>query len=109
MIPGTTPTFLLRLKNADGYLADTTKLRVDVRQQDVVIKKPMQELTIIPEENTIGITLSEEETMKFLYKKGAIQFQVHGMLSDGTTWKTYVVDVPVHTTLTRDLLKGKTQ
>jgi len=41
MIPGTTPTFILTLKNADGYLENTSSLRVDIRQQDVFITKGM--------------------------------------------------------------------
>lgn len=105
MIPGTTPTFILHLKNADGYLADTVSLRVDIRQQDVIIKKEMKDLVIDTEGNSVGITLNQKETMQFLYKKGAIEFQIHGMLNDGTTWKTYVVDVPTNKTLTRDFLQ----
>jgi len=41
MIPGTTPTFVITLKNADNYLKDTIALRVDIRQQDVLIQKEM--------------------------------------------------------------------
>lgn len=104
MIPGTTPTFILTLKNAEGYLENTKDLRVDIRQQDVIIKKNMQDLTIDTESNSVGITLTQKETMQFLYKKGAIEIQIHGILNDGTVWKTYVVDVPTNKTLTRDLL-----
>ena len=46
MIPATTPTFILTLKNADGYLADTISLRVDIRQQDVLIQKKMEDVAI---------------------------------------------------------------
>lgn len=105
MIPATTPTFILTLKNAEGYLADTISLRVDIRQQDVLIKKEMEDLVIDTESNTIGITLSQKESAKFLYKKGNIEFQVHGLLSDGqTAWKTYVVDVPVDKTLSKEVI-----
>lgn len=105
MIPATTPTFILTLKNADGYLADTISLRVDIRQQDVLIQKEMEDLIINTETNSIGITLSQKETAKFLYKKGNIQFQIHGLLSDGkTAWKTYVVDVPVDKTLSKEVI-----
>ena len=104
MIPGTTPTFILTLKNADGYLARTKSLRVDIRQQDVILKKNMDSLDIDPQTNSIGITLTQKESLQFLYKKGAIEFQVHGVLDDDTAWKTYVVDVPVDKTLTRQLL-----
>ena len=104
MIPGTTPTFILTLKNAQGYLARTKDLRVDIRQQDVIIKKSMDNLTIDTEGNLVGITLTQKETMQFLYRKGAIEIQIHGILDDGTVWKTYVVDVPINKTLTRDFL-----
>jgi len=105
MIPVTTPTFILILKNADGYLADTISLRVDIRQQDVLLKKDMSEVVIDTENNSIGITLSQKESAKFLYKKGDIEFQVHGLLSDGqTAWKTYVVQTPVEKTLSKEVL-----
>lgn len=83
MIPATTPTFILTLKNADGYLADTISLRVDIRQQDILLTKKMSDLIIDTENNSIGITLSQKESAKFLYKKGNIEFQVHGLLADG--------------------------
>ena len=105
MIPVTTPTFILTLKNADGYLADTISLRVDIRQQDVLIQKKMEDLIIDTQSNSIGITLTQKESAKFLYKKGNIQFQIHGLLSDGqTAWKTYVVDVPVDKTLSKEVI-----
>lgn len=105
MIPATTPTFILRLKNADGYLADTISLRVDIRQQDVLIQKKMEDLVIDTEANSIGITLTQKQSAKFLYKKGNIEFQIHGLLSDGkTAWKTYVVDAPVDKTLSKEVI-----
>ena len=72
MIPVTTPTFILTLKNADGYLADTISLRVDIRQQDVLIQKKMEDLIIDTQSNSVGITLTQKESAKFLYKKGNI-------------------------------------
>lgn len=104
MIPGTTPTFILTLKNAEDYLANTVKIRVDIRQQDVLITKEMDDLVIDTESNSIGITLSQKESMKFLYKKGNIEFQVHGLLNDGTAWKTYIVQTSVDRTLSREVL-----
>ena len=83
MIPVTTPTFIITLKNADGYLANTMALRVDIRQQDVLISKKMNDLIIDTESNSIAITLTQKESSKFLYKKGNIEFQVHGLLKDG--------------------------
>lgn len=106
MIPATTPSFIITLKNAGNYLQQTQKLRVDIRQQDVLISKTMEELVIDTEANSIGFTLSQKESSRFLYKKGKIQIQVHGLLKDGkTAWKTYVVDTPVNRTLTKEVIE----
>ena len=105
MIPGTTPTFFITLKNADGYLQDTSNLRIDIRQQDVLISKFMNQQGVIidTESNSIQIFLTQKETNKFLYKKGDIEFQVHGLLNDGqTAWKTYVVKTPIDKTLSKE-------
>lgn len=110
MIPVTTPTFFLRLKNADGYLADTIALRVDIRQQDVLIQKDINDVIIDTETNTIGITLTQKQSAKFLYKRGNIEFQVHGLLSDGeTAWKTYVTETPVDKTLSKEVITNGSQ
>lgn len=104
MIPCTTPTIILTLKNADGYLARTVSLRVDIRQQDVFFSKEMEDLTIDTESNSIGIFLTQKESAKFLYKKGNIEIQAHGLLDDGNAWKTYVVDIPVDKTLSKEVI-----
>lgn len=104
MIPCTTPTIILTLKNADGYLARTVSLRVDIRQQDVFFSKEMEDLTIDTESNSIGIFLTQKESAKFLYKKGNIEIQVHGLLDDGNAWKTYVIDLPVDKTLSKEVI-----
>ncbi len=105
MIPGTTSTFILNLKNSEDYLADTVALRVDIRQQDVLIQKFMEDLVVDTNENTITITLSQKDSIKFLYKKGNIEIQAHGLLSDGkTSWKTYVTEIPVDKTLSKEVL-----
>lgn len=105
MIPGTTPTFIITLKNADNYLANTKSLRVDIRQQDVLIAKKMQDCIIDTENNSIAITLSQKESSKFLYKKGNIEIQIHGLLNDGeTAWKTYVVETSVDKTLSKEVI-----
>lgn len=104
MIPCTTPTIILTLKNADGYLARTVSLRVDIRQQDVFFSKNMEDLTIDTDSNSIGVFLTQKESSKFLYKKGNIEFQVHGLLDDGNAWKTYVIDLPVDKTLSKEVI-----
>lgn len=106
MIPATTPTFIIKLKNADNYIRDSVNIKVYIRQQDVLLVKEMKDLVIDTENNSIGITLTQKESSKFLYKKGNIEFQVHGLLLDNqTAWKTYVVETPVDKTLTKDLIQ----
>ena len=106
MIPVTTPTFIITLKNAGNYLAETEKLRIDIRQQDVLLTKQMEDLVIDTENNTIGFTLTQRESSRFLYKKGKIEIQVHGLLKDGqTAWKTYVVETPIDRTLTKEIIE----
>ena len=105
MIPVTTPTFIITLKNADDYLANTIALRVDIRQQDIIITKQTKDIQIDTQTNSVIITLSQKESAKFLYKKGNIQFQVHGLLNDGVTaWKTYVVQTSVDKTLSKEMI-----
>ena len=108
MIPGTTPTFIITLKNAYDYLIKTQHIRVDIRQQDVLLIKKDQDVIIDTESNSIIITLSQKESTKFLYKNGNIEFQVHGLLNDGkTAWKTYVVETPVDRTLSKEVIMNE--
>lgn len=106
MIPATTPTFIIKIKDNNEYLSDTVSLRVDIRQQDILLIKQNEDVVIDVESNSIAITLSQQESSKFLYKKGNIEFQVHGLLSDRqTAWKTHVVEIPIERTLTKEILK----
>ena len=107
MIPVTTPTFIIKIKNenASQYLEDTIKMRVDIRQQDVLLSKETEDLVIDPASASIAVYLSQKESSKFLYKKGKIEFQVHGLLNDGNAWKTYVVDTSVDKTLSKEVIK----
>ena len=108
MIPGTTPTFIIMLKNAQDYLINTQHIRIDIRQQDILLTKEDQDIIIDTENNLLGITLTQKESLKFLYKKGNLEFQVHGLLKDGkTAWKTYVVDTPVDRTLSNKVIFKK--
>lgn len=114
MIPGTTPTFVLTLKDEQNHLADTKSLRVDIRQQDVLISKKIDNISQNPEGdgivvnapcNKVSIFLNQTQTNRFLYKKGNIEIQLHGLMNDQeTAWKTYVVDTPVDRTLSKEVI-----
>lgn len=106
MIPGTTPTFIIKIKDDNQYLLNTTSLRIDIRQQDVLLTKNTEDIVIDTESSTLTVTLSQEESLKFLYKKGDIEFQVHGLLSDNqTSWKTHVVTTAVERTLSKEMVR----
>ena len=116
MIPVTTPTFVLTLKDTENHLADTKTLRVDIRQQDVLLTKKIDDLNLETSTNglsvnigcnQVAVTLTQKESAKFLYKKGNIEFQLHGLMNDGATaWKTYVVSTPVDRTLSKEVIDG---
>ncbi len=105
MIPVTTPTFVITIKNAGSYLTNTVKLVAELRQQDVLIRKQTDDLVIDTQNNKVSISLSQQQTAKFLYKNGKVEIQLHGLLSDNfTSWKTYVVSVPVDRSLSKEIL-----
>lgn len=114
MIPATTPTFVLTLKDTENHLADTKTLRIDIRQQDMLLSKKIDDLNIETSKdglnvnvdcNQVAVTLTQKESAKFLYKKGDIEFQLHGLMNDGlTAWKTYVVKTPVDRTLSKEVI-----
>ena len=108
MIPGTTPTFILKLKNAGQCLKNTVSLNIYIKQQDVLLVKKDKEdqVTLDEENNIVMITLSQQQSLKFLYKKGDIEFQLHGIYNDGSVWKTYVVKTPIDRTLSQEVIKN---
>ena len=114
MIPATTPTFVLTLKDTEEHLANTRTLRVDIRQQDVLLTKQLDNLqeattgdgiSVNISCNQVSVFLTQKESAKFLYKKGDIEIQLHGLMKDGeTAWKTYVVSTPVDKTLSKEVI-----
>ena len=106
MIPATTPTFVIYIKDdEDQFLADSVSLRVDIKQQDIIVSKHNGDISVDLQSNSIAIHLTQKESAKFLYKHGDVEFQVHGLLSDGTAWKTCIMKVPIERTLTKEILK----
>lgn len=98
MIPYTTPTFLIRIDEAQkNRLEDTDHIWVDFKQGNLSLQK-RDGITIDPQSGTIAVTLSQEESGKF--REGMIEIQLHGLMKDGVTaWKTFVSRVPVDRTL----------
>lgn len=107
MIPGTTPTFFLKLKNTDQCLAKTVSLNIYIRQQDVLITKKNtdNQVTLDTENDIVIVKLSQQESLKFLYKKGNVEFQLHGLFNDGNAWKTYIVQTPINRILSQEVVK----
>ena len=107
MIPGTTPTFFLKLKNTENCLKNTVSLNIYIKQQDVLITKKYKDNQVIFDEDNdiVIVTLSQQETLKFLYKKGDIEFQLHGLFNDGNAWKTYIVKTPIERILSQEVIE----
>lgn len=108
MIPGTTPTFFLKIKNAEDCLRNTVSLNVYIKQQDILLIKRDKDdqVTLDKENNIVIVKLSQQESLKFLYKKGDIEFQLHGLFNDGNAWKTYIIKTPTDRTLSQEVIKN---
>lgn len=74
IIRGTTPTLELIVPPDKLNLSDVTSLLIPISQRnEVLVLKDMGEVLVDTQENTIGIYLTEEETLKFEVGNAEIQ------------------------------------
>lgn len=78
MIEATTPTITLRLPE-EVNLQNATRLYVTFKQQSIVITKSLGDGIELPEPNVIAVTLSQEETLRFV-PKFMVDIQVNWMV-----------------------------
>jgi len=103
LIPATTPTYQIEL--SDSTLLDNiTDIRVDFKQGKNIVQKFLSNGDLTVENATISVSLTQEESAVF--DKGQLKIQAHGLDSYGTAWKTYVRNVRVDETLTKDVISG---
>ena len=101
---GTTPTLKFSLFNKDGTIFDTSlveDIRVTFAQKDVpIIEKAIEDCEIV--ENTVSVTLTQEETLLFDYHTWVeIQLKVKG---SGATISHDTLHIPCGKILSEDIL-----
>ena len=86
MIRGTTPTHTFALPIS---LSEFKNIRIVYAQDStVILKKELQSCHIV--DNTITVTLTQEETLKFSHKK-PVRIQIKALTVNGE-----VVSTPIH-------------
>lgn len=94
IIRGTTPTIIINIKN-DIDLSQVVEAWVYFSQRDKVrIDKITSDITILPSEKKMQVTLTQEDTLNL--KEGDALFQVRLLFSDGTALATKGSDVEVY-------------
>jgi len=103
-IPGTTPTIIIRLKASSiPMMATTIKYRMDFSQNgEVIVTKNDDEISRDPEAGIIACTLTQAES--YLFEKAKYKVQVHGLMNDGTAWKTIVEKESVGESLSDEVI-----
>ena len=67
MIIGTTPTFTLSIPEDSGLdLSKATNIYFTIRQGSIIYTKTGSDITIV-DENTVTVSLTQEETLSFKY------------------------------------------
>ena len=77
---GTTPTLVLAVTGLNVAELDT--IFITFEQGSLELTKSKDDITIDEEANTIKVTLSQEETLKF--NAGSVNVQVRGIVADGS-------------------------
>ena len=103
IMPETTPTFVCKV--GKEYVTGLSNCRIDIQQNTFLIQKYLNDSSVVvdPELGTIMVTLTQEETSNFVDKE-KLRTQIHGLLQDGTAWKTCIATFKVGETISDDIL-----
>lgn len=100
MIRGTTPTHLFRLP------FDTSRIReiriLYAQGGQLVLEKTGADCVM--EENTVSVTLSQEETLQFSHRE-TVDCQIRVLTMDGTAFANQVFHLPVDMVLSEEVLQ----
>ena len=99
MTRGTTPTFIITVKDLDTL--QNNSVYVTFKQSDVCLTLKDKDITI--EENRISLYLTQEQTLQF--RHGLAKLQVRGVDINGTAWASNIVNVPINPVLCGEVLE----
>lgn len=89
MRQGTTPTLVIHTSGLE--LEKLTSLYLTIEQNGTTLTKRMEDLVI--EENTVAVTLTQEETLQFI--PGRYQVQIRAITEEGTVIASPILTRPV--------------
>lgn len=90
MTRGTTPSYIITIKDLDDLAGN--HVEVDIKQGAALLQ--FEDDDVIIDENTIKITLTQEQTLTL--SAGSAKLQVRGIRQDGTAWASNIITVPVN-------------
>ena len=104
MYRSTTPTLVLRVKNDDFDMGKIETCHVTLKSEsnghELLITNP----DIDEDEQTISVTLTQEQTLEF--ELGSIKIQVKLMLDNGTVIASHVVRTSMREILEEEILSS---
>lgn len=99
MRQGTTPTLVIHTSGLE--LEKLTSLYLTIEQNGTILTKRMEDLVI--EENTVAVTLTQEETLQFI--SGRYQVQIRAITEDGTAIASPILTRPVFPVLYKEIIE----
>ncbi len=104
MIIGTAPTLTLKLRDgADVDFNEAENIYFTIRQGSISLTKSTSDI-IIDDENTIKVSLTQEETLQFKYNLQA-EIQLNWTYADGTRSATKVQKIDLFKNLLREVIE----
>lgn len=99
MRQGTTPTLVIHTSGLE--LEKLTSLYLTIEQNGTILTKRMEDLVI--EENTVAVTLTQEETLQFM--PGRYQVQIRAITEEGTVIASPILTRPVFSVLYKEIIE----
>ena len=104
MIIGTAPTLTLKLRDgADVDFNEAENIYFTIRQGSISLTKSTSDI-IIDDENTIKVSLTQEETLQFKYNLQA-EIKLNWTYADGTRSPTKVKKFVLFKNLLREVIE----
>lgn len=104
MIIGTTPTFTLKVTDDDTLdFNNAEHIYFTIRQGSIIYTKQDSDITIV-NENTLQVTLSQEETLSFKQKINA-EVQLNWTYANGARAATKILPVALSKNLIREVIE----
>ena len=103
MYRGSTPVYTIYMDGLE--VSDLVNLQITFTQDhQIMIEKPLSEMTVDTEANTASFTLTQEETMQL--KVGTVDKQIRLMNDEGAVTLTRIFREKVEPNIREDLING---